>query len=477
MAKKRSGALHKGFFKRSIDAAYLSKPAHLRTIADRYEAGRALRKECPREAQAEFVKDRSDRPDPIKMLIASGAGRIESLLPIRYGRMLASPLAFYRGAASIMAADLAESPATGYAVQACGDCHLLNFGAFATPERNVVFDINDFDETFPAPWEWDLKRLTASFVIASFHNGHKASDCKAAAAHVVECYRDKLKELAEMSALSAWYSFLDYEQLIEMTTDPQLKKMRKEILNKAARRKAIDEFIKMAHVVDGSPKIKDNPPLIFHPDRELHPDFQKQLLKSLDAYRESLPLERRILFDRYEFADSAIKVVGVGSVGMYCAVALFFAADGDPLFLQIKEARKSVLEPYVSYPPLKTEGKRVVFGQRLLQASSDIFLGHYVDHQGKHLYVRQLRDVKIKPLVEIFSPENMLGFARNCGWALARAHARSGDPAIIYGYIGKSKVLPEAISQFAMSYAEQNSADHARLKDAIKRGAIKATIE
>lgn len=457
-----------------IEAAYLEKPMHMQTRKERYEFGRAMRVPCPREEHAEFSVDKPGRVDPIDLLIESGVGRIESLLPLRYGRMLTTPFAFFRGSATIMAADLASLPSPDYAVQSCGDCHLMNFGAFATPERNIVFDINDFDETFPASWEWDLKRLAASFAIASAHNGHKRSDGMAAAARLVECYRDRLFELAEMRALDAWYSFLDYEKLIELTQDKQLKKRRKKVLAKAINKNCATEFVKIGHVVDGAPRIKDQPPLIIREEGSDTPEYRERILDSIARYRESLAVERRVLFDRYEIADYALKVVGVGSVGTVCGIALFFASKEDPLFLQVKEARASVLEPYSHFKNHDTNGARVVTGQRLMQAASDIFLGHYVSSVGRHFYVRQLQDVKVKPMVEIFSPSNMLGFARNCGWALARAHARSGDPAIIAGYIGKGSVFSKAIARFADSYLDQNLADHARLIEAIREGIIDA---
>ncbi|MBS1995887.1 MAG: DUF2252 domain-containing protein [Cyanobacteria bacterium SZAS LIN-2] len=460
-----------------MDAAYLKKPAHMRTRAERFELGRAMRVASPRESHSQYTVDFKGRKDPVDLLIATGEGRIEELLPIRYGRMMASPFAFFRGAAAIMASDLASVPNSDYAVQACGDCHLMNFGAFATPERNIIFDINDFDETFPAPFEWDLKRLAASFVVASLHNGHKPSEAYAAARRVVECYRDRLYELAEMTALEAWYSYLDYEDLIELTSDSKLKKRRRKVLEKAMGRDNSAEFVKLAHVVEGTPRIKDAPPLVFHPPFHQADDFQERLAHAVREYRQSLSPERRVLFDRYEFCDMAIKVVGVGSVGTQCMIGLFFSAEDDPLFLQLKEARQSVLEPYFDFPGFPTNGERVVFGQRLMQAATDVFLGHFVGFAGLDSYVRQLRDVKVKPMVEIFSAENMLCFARNCGWALARAHARSGDPAIMAGYIGKGKGFPEAIAQFAAAYAKQNARDHSALIEAVRDSRVEAYTE
>ncbi len=323
--RKKSDTKEENLFRQpQVEAAYLSKPIHLQTRKDRYEVGRSLRVKCPREAHAEFTVNRRGRANPIKLLIESSKGRIESLLPIRYGRMLTSPFTFFRGAAAVMSYDLASTPSMGYAVQACGDCHLLNFGAFATPERNIIFDINDFDETFPAAWEWDLKRLAASFAIASRNNGHKRADGTASVIRLVESYRDRLVKLSNMQALEAWYDYLEYGTLIELTSDQELKKLRKKVLAKAMSRDAQSEFVKLAHVVGGVPRIKDQPPLIYHVDESDTPQYKKRLAKALEMYRESLPVERRVLFDRYELVDNAIKVVGIGSVGTVCGIALFF---------------------------------------------------------------------------------------------------------------------------------------------------------
>jgi uncharacterized protein (DUF2252 family) len=376
-----------------------------------------------------------------------------------------------------MAADLAKTPSSGYAVQACGDCHLMNFGAFATPERNIVFDINDFDETFPAPWEWDLKRLAASFVIASRHNGHNASSARATVLRLVNSYRNQLSELSGMPALAAWYAFLDYKSLIDLTADPLLKRKQRKALRQALERDSLHEFVRLGHVVDAQPRIKDDPPLIYHHDAQNHPKYDEQVRHAMERYRESLPLERRVLLDRYELVDTAIKVVGVGSVGTYCTIGLFFAAENDPLFLQLKEARQSVLEPYVDFPPFPSHGERVVFGQRLMQSASDIFLGHTIADSGRHCYIRQLRDVKIKPMVEIFNAANMLDYAENCALALASAHARSGDAAIIAGYIGKGQKFAQAIYEFSSKYAQQNELDFAALTEAVKAGTVKAQFE
>jgi uncharacterized protein (DUF2252 family) len=461
-----------------VEASYLAKPMHLQTRKDRYEMGRALRLTCARESHAKYNLERRDRVDPVEILIASSEGRIEHLVPIRYGRMVTSPFAFYRGAAAIMAADLVSTPSTKYAVQSCGDCHLMNFGAFATPERNIIFDINDFDETFPATWEWDLKRLAASLVIASQNNGHKLKEGISAAYQAAASYGEKMRELAEMKTLDSWYSYLDYEELIEQTACRKLKKLRKNVLKKAMNRCANEELVRLACMKGERPRIKDQPPLIYHEGDFESEEYQELLRFAISGYRESLSLERRVLFDKYELADVAVKVVGVGSVGTYCHVGLFFAAEEDPLFLQIKEARTSVLEPYSSFiNTSRHNGERVVAGQRLMQAASDFFLGHFVSQADRHYYVRQLRDVKVKPLVEIFNPEHMHGYARNCAWALARAHARSGDPAIIAGYIGKGGVFAEAISQFAAAYSEQNLQDYEQLREAVRDGRIEIVTE
>jgi len=376
-----------------------------------------------------------------------------------------------------MAYDLAKTASSGYTIQACGDCHLLNFGAFATPERRVIFDINDFDETFPAPWEWDVKRLAASFVVASRANRHKPADARTAAWTLTRSYGQHMAELATRKALDVWYSYLDWEQLVENTEDAVLRKRRTAVLRKALERDADAEFVKIGQVVDGTPRIKDAPPLIFHSNELANPEWSALIKENLKRYRESLAPERKVLFDRYELADLAVKVVGVGSVGTNCGVALLFASEGDALFLQVKEVKASVLEPYVGASPFGSEGERVVFGQRLMQAASDVFLGHIVDPRGFHYYVRQLRDVKIRPLVEIYSPSNMVDYARSCGVALARAHARSGDPAIIAGYIGKAPVIADAIADFAVAYADQNERDHAALLEAIRQGRVEAQFE
>jgi uncharacterized protein (DUF2252 family) len=459
-----------------IRPAYLAKPGSQLTVAERVEGGRTLRNAAPREAHAAWAPA-ADRADPVALVLAAEAGRVERLLPIRHGRMVASPFAFFRGAAAIMAADLAATPSTGYIVQACGDCHLLNFGAFATPERRVIFDINDFDETFPAPWEWDLKRLATSFVVASRTNGHRPADATAAAQAVARSYAQHMAELSTRKALDVWYSYLDWEELIESTGDAVLRRRRSAVLQRALHRDSATDFVKLGHFVDGQARIKDNPPLLYHPDTADDPGYADFIAANLQRYRATLAPERRVLLDRYELADVAIKVVGVGSVGTLCAVALLLAAGNDPLFLQVKQVSSSVLEPYVGLSPFSSDGERVVFGQRLMQAASDVFLGHIVGVRERHFYVRQLRDVKIRPMVEIYTPANMADYARSCGIALARAHARSGDPALLAGYIGKGRTLADAIAAFAVAYADQNERDHAALVDAVRDGRVEVQFE
>ncbi|MCC6273281.1 MAG: DUF2252 domain-containing protein [Deltaproteobacteria bacterium] len=397
----------------------------------------------------------------------SSKGRLPELIPIRYGRMLASPFTFYRGAAAIMAADLAHTARNGITLQACGDCHLLNFGGFGTPERRVIFDINDFDETHPAPWEWDLKRLAASFVIAGRNNGLSKSECRGAALATVRSYRERMLELAEMNVLEAWYASIDAKALIETTQDPEMLKMRRKRLKKAVSKTSAEaDFPKLVEEKDGRTLFKDDPPFIYHADERKFPDIARRVHDGFKMYRDSLPHERRVLYDRYSIADFAIKVVGIGSVGTICMVALFFSQEGDPLILQIKEARSSVLEPYSGKSPFNNHGQRVVVGQRIMQAASDIFLGWARSSRGKDFYIRQLRDFKLKPLVEIFNAQHMSEYGGACGWALARAHARSGTAALLSGYMGKSDVLDEAVADFAEAYADQNERDYGLFKKA-----------
>jgi uncharacterized protein (DUF2252 family) len=441
-------------------------------------AGKALRDRVPHRDHGRW-KPAARRSDPIDVLIESSKGRVEHLVPIRYGRMMQSPFAFYRGAAAIMAEDLSHTPVSGVIVQANGDCHLLNFGGFATPERRLVFDMNDFDETLPAPWEWDVKRLAASFVIAGRNNRLKKGACRNAALMAVRGYRERMAELSAMPTLEAWYSYIDLKALIANTRDSSLRKARSERVKKEAGKGASEVlYPKLVDASGGQPRIKDDPPLIFHVDQQQDPAWQPSVKARLASYRESLPHERQVLFDRYRHVDVAAKVVGVGSVGTVCAVALFLATDDDPLFLQMKEARASVLAPYASKSDYKNNGQRIVVGQRIMQAASDIFLGWGEDAQdGRQYYVRQLRDAKIAPLVEMFDADILAEYAEYCGWALARCHARSGKSGVLSGYMGKRDEFDEAVADFSEAYADQNEADHAALLNAVRSGRLEAIVE
>lgn len=442
---------------------------------ERRVAGKALRDKCEREAHAKW-KPQAKRRNPVDLLIESSEGRIPQLVPIRYGRMMQSPFAFYRGAAAIMAADLAHTPVSGIRVQACGDCHLLNFGGFATPERNIIFDINDFDETLPAPWEWDVKRLAASFIVAGQHNGYGKAEARDTALCCVESYREHLREYSKMSVLERWYESIHTDDLLGTI---RIKERREEVerqIEKAARRTVLeDDFPKLATIEDGKPRIKDNPPLIMHEAAIEAEEYERLIKATFRKYRATLSDDRKDLLDRYELKDIAMKVVGVGSVGTRCGVLLMMAADDDVLFLQVKEARKSVLEPYAGKSRYKNRGERVVMGQRLTQAASDIFLG-WTEDRGRHFYIRQLRDIKIKPLIEGIKALQMERYAQWCGWTLARAHAKSGDAAMISGYVGSNSNFDKAVARFAVSYADQNERDYKALLKAIRDGRI-TTVE
>jgi uncharacterized protein (DUF2252 family) len=452
--------------------------SHNRPVTDRLAQGKALRDRCSRKAQADW-KPPAKRADPIDLLIENSRGRLEDLVPIRYGRMMANPFAFYRGAAAIMAYDLSHTPSTGLMVQACGDCHLVNFGGFATAERKVIFDINDFDETAIAPWEWDVKRLATSFVVAGRANGFSAADCQAAAHRAAENYRTKLAEYSQKSVLEVWYDTLDFDQIIHNLPDGKMRKFYMKKLDAAAEQRAHEkEFAKLAFASGETPRIIDQPPLIYHITGVDEAEQRTQWEASLADYLKSLPPERRVLLDRYKLTDAAIKVVGVGSVGTFCGIALLMSGKGDPLFLQFKQARQSVLEPYAGASPFTHAGQRVVVGQRLMQAASDMFLGWYTGQgrEARQFFVRQLADAKIKPVVEIMKPQNLINYATVCGWALARAHARSGDAAVLAGYLGNSSAFEDAIADFAAGYADQNERDHAALVAAVRSGKVEARL-
>jgi uncharacterized protein (DUF2252 family) len=392
--------------------------------------------------------------------------------------MIPSPFVFYRGAAAIMAADLAHTPATGIRVQSCGDAHLMNFGAFATPERRVIFDINDFDETLPAPWEWDVKRLATSFLIASRSNGFSEADARKTALCCVRSYRERMAEFAQMRTLEVWYARLDLETILPRIKDQEAQKRLQRRVQKAEASDVLEvDFPKLVSVENGEPTIRDNPPLIYHLREQAGPEFEARVADAFARYRESLPDERRVLLDRYQRKDLAIKVVGVGSVGTFCAVILMMADVDDPLFLQVKEAGTSVLEPYAGKSIYANHGQRVVAGLRLMQSASDLFLGWTEGREGRHFYVRQLHDMKIKLLVELFTLKVMIQYAEYCGWALARAHARAGQPALIAGYLGKADQFDEAVADFATAYAGQNESDYKALVRAVRQGRIEVFTE
>ena len=446
---------------------------------ERLEAGKSLRQNCSRRSQGEWTPP-ADRFDPIGLLIENSQGRLENLVPIRYGRMAASPFAFYRGAAAIMAYDLSHTPSTGLNIAICGDCHLLNFGGFATTERRLIFDINDFDEASIAPWEWDVKRLAASFVIAGRANGLKESDCREASMFAAQSYRLRMGEIAGMTVLQAWYDAMDLNEIIANMENKQNRHFYSKKLQQATDESVREkEFAKLAFLSGDSPQIIDQPPLIFHYHDSRDQESLHRIARNINDYKNSLLPERRVLLNRYKLVDSAVKVVGVGSVGTFCGIALLISGNGDSLFMQFKQARQSVLEPYAGPSPYKHAGQRVVVGQRLMQAASDMFLGWYTGSGkfGHHYYVRQLRDAKIKPVVEIMESSDLKGYARLCGRALARAHARSGDAAVLTGYLGKSTAFEEAIADFSVAYADQNERDHAALVDAIRAGRIEARME
>jgi len=449
------------------------RPAPRPSPAELQRLGKALRDTCPRESHASW-KPALHRPDPLQLLSQSNKGRIPELIPIRMGRMVRSPFTFYRGNALGMAADLSTTPSTGIRVQACGDCHLMNFGAFATPERKVIFDVNDMDETLPAPWEWDIKRLAASVILACRNNGFNERTARDAAQACIRSYRERMAEYADMSVLEVWYSSVEVKKTLTTISDEQARKR----FEAARQRTVLDhDFPKLAAMAGEAPRIKDNPPLVYHPTPEGGESLIDRTWRSLDSYRASLQEDRRTLLDRYEIKDVAIKVVGVGSVGTFCGILLMMASDKDPLFLQVKEARPSVLEAYAGKSPYENHGQRIVNGYRLIQSASDIFLGWTHGELGRHFYIRQLRDMKISAQVDIFPPSVMSDYAAACGWTLARAHARAGEPAHISGYLGKSDTFDKAIAKFGVAYADQDERDHELLRKAVQAGQIEVIME
>ena len=446
-----------------------------KSIEERLAAGKAFRKKSPRIGQAEYTPS-PKRKDPVAILKLQAETRLQELVPIRYARMLTSPFAFLRGGAAIMAADLAASgTVTGLNVQACGDMHIANFGVFATVERNLVFGINDFDETIPGPFEWDLKRMVASIVAAGRFLGASDKLCKEGVMASVSSYRKRMKEYAQMGCMELWYSNIRAEDILK-TLSPSARQGAEKIMAKARQRTSMQMLGKMSEILDDQHRLKENAPfLVREKFTQSGRPIEEALGVFLDSYFESLADDRKSLLKNYRIADAARKVVGVGSVGTRCWVILMTGNHpGDPLFLQLKEAQRSVLEPFTAKSAYENQGKRVVAGQRLIQAAPDIFLG-WGEIEGMHFYVRQLRDMKGG--VEFDPAKTKVAFipqyAALCGWALAQAHAKSCDPAILAGYVGGSDVLDEALATFAFAYNNQTEKDYKALQAAAKSKKIK----
>ncbi len=441
------------------------------TPEERREAGRALRRVTPRSSLAGF-RVGAPRFDPLAVLAGQDRTRIPDLVPIRYGRMSVSPFTFLRGSAAVMARDIAGLPGTGIRVQCCGDCHLLNFGAYATPERNLVFDVNDFDETLEAPFEWDLRRLAASIHVAALDNGFTAAEARLAVLAGMGQYREAMDALSRLTSLEVWYARVDVSHIEALIGDEGRRRNLRESLRKARRRDNLQALEKLGTITEGGRvRIKDQPPLVMHVTL---PGDEGQVVEIIRGrYRRTLQEDRRRLFDGYRFADTARKVVGVGSVGLDARIALLLGRDDrDPLFMQMKEARPSVLARYAGASPYRHQGERVVQGQRLIQAASDMFLGWYTGINRRHYYVRQLRDMKASADVATMTPKDLPRYAMLCGRTLAHGHARTGDPCIISGYLGSGTAFDEAMADFAGDYAAQTAADHAGLAQAIDEGRI-----
>jgi uncharacterized protein (DUF2252 family) len=454
------------------------------TVEERRARGRAKRAEVPRSSQGEFTPT-ANRPDPINLLERQAESRIAELVPIRYGRMLVSPFAFFRGAAAVMASDLAAVRVTGLRSQLCGDAHAANFGVFGSPDRRLVFDVNDFDETLPGPWEWDVKRLSASLAVAGRENGFSAKERHRVVLDAAAGYRSAMRAFAAMRDLEVWYARTEVESLLEELRPALTRQRQKRLASDVAKARARDNlrvFSKLTHEVDGQPRIVSDPPLIV-PAEELAPTAEateraRLVHDFLGGYRASLSPDRRVLLGRYRFVHLAHKVVGVGSVGTQAWIALLLGRDRqDPLFLQVKEAQLSVLEEHLGKSAYSNHGARVVAGQRLMQASSDIMLGWRrikTSEQTVDFYARQLKDWKGSAELEAMRPAEMAVYGRTCGWTLARGHARSGDRIAIAGYLGRGPAFDRAMADFAEAYADQNDRDYAALKEAVKAGRVNA---
>jgi uncharacterized protein (DUF2252 family) len=437
------------------------------TLAERRAVGRSLREKVPRSSHAAW-SPAADRPNPISLLEEQDRSRLPQFVPLRYERMIASPFGFLRGSAVVMAGDLAATPVTGLQVQMCGDAHLSNFGVYATPERNQVFDVNDFDETLPGPWEWDVKRLAASIVVAGRTIGFTRAMNRQAVVGCVGSYREHMWEYGEMRHIDVWYARIDPESTRRFVRSSDRAYVEKE-LEKARRSSSLVAFPRLTQKVNGQYRIKDDPPTIEHLDDE---ELAQQLGTLVERYSASLQEDRHVLLSKYRFVDVAHKVVGVGSVGTRCYVALLMGSQqSDPLFLQVKQAQASVFEPHLGPSSYSSHAQRVVRGQQLMQAASDIFLG-WTGLGSIDFYVRQLRDMKLSVSVESLSGSRFVQYCELCGWALARAHARSGDPAQVSGYLGANDTFDRAIASFAEAYADQTERDHAALMSAAQAGRV-----
>jgi uncharacterized protein (DUF2252 family) len=449
-------------------------------VKARIELGRSFRKQVPRSSHGDWTPA-ANRPNPISLLQEQDKGRLQQLLPIKYGRMVASPFAFLRGSAVVMASDLAASPVSGLQVVLCGDAHLSNFGIFATPERNLVFDINDFDETYPGPWEWDLKRLAASAVVAGRENGFKESNCQDLAGVVARSYREAMKEFAEAAILDVWYYRINTDTLLEVFEKYAKKssKTAQKTIDKAQARTSERTLAKLTEVVDGKRQFINSPPLLVRLTHLLTEEQIQQVSEhyvedAWNSYVNSLPEERRRLMGRFKMTDGALRVGGVGSVGTRCTVSLLEGdAEHDALILQQKEAGPSSLEAYLPRIEFTSQAQRVVLGQRLMQAASDIFLG-WNEISGNDFYWRQLKDQKESFDMQKLDERGMGSYLGVCAVCLARAHARTGDAAAIRGYMGSGTVFDQAISQFAVAYADQTARDYLLLAEAVKSGQIEA---
>jgi uncharacterized protein (DUF2252 family) len=472
---------------RSLGRYQLDSDAGRLTTAERAARGKTARRAVPRESHAMFDLP-SDRPDPIALLEEQAKSRVPELVPIRWGRMMVSPFTYYRGAALPMASDLANTPVSGLAVQACGDAHLSNFGLFGSAERRLMFDVNDFDETLPGPWEWDVKRLAASLEIAGRDNDVPVKQRREIVTAAVARYRMAMRDFAAMTNMDVWYAHADITEL-RAAMDAQLRARQRKMLDqglaKAHTRDSMQELAKLCQPVDGGPRIISDPPLLV-PIDELIPaetdraTMQAYLESMIVKYRRTLETDRKYLLDQFRFCDAARKVVGVGSVGTRCWIVLMLGRDEtDALFLQVKEAEASVLSRFVGASKYANQGQRVVAGQRLMQASSDIFLGWQsteagLDGKPRDFYVRQLRDWKFSVEIATLRPEGLQLYGELCSWTLARAHARSGDRIAIASYLGGSDAFDRAIARFAPAYADQNERDHQAVVDAVKSGRITA---